>query len=358
MPPRLSQLSEEHWFEDENERLAYDERLSKMEILPPKFIGDGVLPDEKYPKIWRLIDIQGLRPFLYMRERYYPGFVAAAYTTLYIQDGLNDEGNGRFVLGFTLGGHSYEFPLTTLANIWGLKDEGVTFKGDNNPYGTWNEFNKLDAIRGLRLEHVAPGKYAISRMSIDHRLLLYVLSYMLLPRKNNHGSASEEDLLILWAMIQEKQIHWPYLMAYRMLRYSQGKATSFLGHAHLWTRIFEIAPLDLTREEDVEPEISHAISSKNIHQMRRNLVDHVGVAEDVGVGGMEDIQPRVETDVPAQIPTETGVPPQFQPDIAEFVRKCFEDMWSMMTEGFTRLSDRIDRLDTHMISQDTDLRNL
>ncbi|MED6122482.1 hypothetical protein PIB30_040212 [Stylosanthes scabra] len=346
LPPRLSQLPEERWFEDDNERLAYDERLSKMEILPPKFIGDGVLPDEKYPEFWRLIDIQGLRPFLYMRESFPHPYVAAWLGFSGLQDGLNDEGNRRFVLGFRLGGRSYEFPLTTLANIWGLKDEGVTFKGGNNPHGTWNEFNKLDAIRGLRLEHAALGKYAISRMSTDHRLLLYVL----LPRKSNHGSASEEDLLILWAMVQEKQIHWPYLMAHRMLRYSQGKATSFLGHAHLWKRIFEIAPLDLTREEDVEPEISHAISSKNIHQMRRNLVDHVNVAEDAG--------PRVETDALSQIPTETGVPPQFQPDIAEFVRKGFEDMRSMMTEGFARLSDRIDQLDTHMISQDIDLRNL
>ncbi|MED6164269.1 hypothetical protein PIB30_088062 [Stylosanthes scabra] len=214
----------------------------------------------------------------------------------------------------------------------------------------WNEFNKLDAIRGLRLEHATSGKYAISRMSTDHRLLLYVLSYVLLPRKSNHGSASEEDLLILWAMVQEKQIHWPYLIAHRMLRYSERKATSFLGHAHLWTRIFEIAPLDLTREEDMEPEISHAISSKNIHQMQRNLVNHANVAEDAGVDAMAGAQPR--------IPAETGVPPQFQPNIAEFVRKGFEDMQSMMTEGFARLSDRIDRLDTHMVSQDTDLRNL
>ncbi|MED6162052.1 hypothetical protein PIB30_066701 [Stylosanthes scabra] len=301
MPPHLSQMPEERWFEDDNERLAYDECLSKMEILPPKFIGDGVLPDEKYPEFWRLIDIQGLRPFLYMRESFPYPYVAAW-------------------LGFSecrLGGRSYEFPLSTLATVWGLKDEGITFKGGNNPHGMWNEFNKLDAIRGLRLEHATSGKYAISRMSTDHRLLLYVLSYVLLPRKSNHGSASEEDLLILWAMVQEKQIHWPYLMAHRILKYSQGKATSFLGHPHLWTRIFEIAQLDLMREDDVEPEISHAISSKNIHQMRRNL-----------------------------------------PDIAEFVWKGFEDMRSMMTEGFARLSDRIDRLDLHMASQDTDLRNL
>ncbi|MED6185439.1 hypothetical protein PIB30_057100 [Stylosanthes scabra] len=104
-------------------------------------------------------------------------------------------------------------------------------------------------------------------------------------------------------------------MAYRMLRYSQGKATSFLGHAHLWTRIFKIVPLDLTREEDVEPAISHAISSKNIYQMRRNLVDHFGVAENARVDAMADAQPRVETDAPAQIPTETGVPPNHDTDL-------------------------------------------
>ncbi|MED6211177.1 hypothetical protein PIB30_071192 [Stylosanthes scabra] len=152
-------------------------------------------------------------------------------------------------------------------------------------------------------------------------------------------------------MVQEKQIHWPYLMAHRMLN-------SFLGHAHLWTRIFEIAPLDLTREDDVEPEISHAISSKNIHQIRRNLVGQADIAEDAGIDAMVGAQPRVETGTPSQIPAETEVPPRFQPDIAEFVRKDFEDMRSMMIEGFTRLSDRIDRLDIHMVSQDADLRSL
>ncbi|MED6212671.1 hypothetical protein PIB30_085749 [Stylosanthes scabra] len=154
MPPHLSQLPEERWFDDANEKLAYDERLSRMGILPPKFIGDGVLPDEKYSEFWRLIDIQGLRPFLYMRERicrYYPRFIAATYTTMFIRDNLNDNGIGGFVFGFRLGGRTYEFSLSDLATVWGLKDEGVTFKGGNNPHGSWNEFNKLDAIRVLTM---------------------------------------------------------------------------------------------------------------------------------------------------------------------------------------------------------------
>ncbi|MED6223880.1 hypothetical protein PIB30_078443 [Stylosanthes scabra] len=333
MPPRLSQLPEERWFDNDNKKLAYDKRLSKMEILPPKLIGDGVLPDENTRSFGDSLTSKACA--------HSSTCVRGLSISIYLSDVV--------------------FPILMLLLGWdflNLQNEGITFKGGNNPHGTWNEFNKLDVIRGLWLEHAAPRKYAINRMSTDHRLLLYVLSYMLLPRKSNHGSASEEDLLILWAMVQEKQIHWPYLIAHRMLRYSRGKPTSFLAHAYLWMRIFEIAPLDLTREDDVEPKISHAISSKNIYQMRRNLVDHVGVAKDAGVDAMADAQPQVETDAPAQIPIETGVPPQFQPDIAEFVRKGFEDMRSMMTEGFARLSDHIDRLDTHMISQDTDLRNL
>ncbi|MED6212236.1 hypothetical protein PIB30_081320, partial [Stylosanthes scabra] len=190
--PRLSQTPVEWWFAEDDERTTYDERLSRMEILPPKYIGDGVLLDKKYPEFWRLIDIQGLRPFLYMRGRYYPHFVAAAFTTIFIRE---DEDEGKeFALGFRLGGREYKFTLAALVTAWGLKDEGDTFKGGNYPLGTWNEFSKATTVRELRLEYAALGKYAVSRMSTDHRLLLYVLSYVLLPRKSNHGTATEEDL--------------------------------------------------------------------------------------------------------------------------------------------------------------------
>ncbi|MED6177335.1 hypothetical protein PIB30_097228 [Stylosanthes scabra] len=327
----------------------------------PKYIGDGVLPDENYPEFWRLVDIQGLRPFLYTRGRYYPRFIAATFTTIFIRDD-EDEGE-EFALGFRLGGREYKFTLVALATAWGLKDEGDTFKGGNYPLGTWNEFSKAMAVREPRLEYAAPGKYAVSRMSTDHRLLLYVLSYILLPRKSNHGTATEEDLLILWAIVNEKQIHWPYLMAHRMLRYSQGKATSFLGLAHLWTGLFEIAPLDLSREEVVNPGSANIITSKNINQMRMNLVDQADAAEGVGEEAagdmpMPDTQPQPTIGTSSQVPTETEVPSQEQSEVIEFMRKGFEDMRMMMSEGFTRLPERIDGLDTHMTSQDVDIRSL
>ncbi|MED6165399.1 hypothetical protein PIB30_099193 [Stylosanthes scabra] len=68
-PPRLSQMPVDSWFEEDDERTAYHERLSVLEILVPKHLADNVLPEEEYPGFWRLIDIQGVRQFLFMRER-------------------------------------------------------------------------------------------------------------------------------------------------------------------------------------------------------------------------------------------------------------------------------------------------
>ncbi|MED6153022.1 hypothetical protein PIB30_097550, partial [Stylosanthes scabra] len=94
-----------------------------------------------------------------------------------------------------------------------------------------------------------------------------------------------------------------------------------------------------------------------------NLVGQEDAAEDTGEEAardmpMPDIQPQPTIRTSSQVPTETEVPPQEQSDVIEFVRKGFEEMWTMMTEGFTRLSERIDSFDTHMDNQDVDIRSL
>ncbi|MED6177623.1 hypothetical protein PIB30_099919 [Stylosanthes scabra] len=277
-PLRLSQTPVELWFEEEDELTDFDECPSKMEILPPKYIGDGVLSDAKYPEFWRLIDIQGLRPFLYTR-----------------------------------GSREFKFTHATLAAAWGLRNGGDTFKGGNHPL--------------------------VSRMSTDHRLLLYVLSYVLLPWKSNHGTATEEDLLILW------------------------QSTSFLALAHLWIGLFEIASLDLSCEEVVNPGSANIITSKNINQMRRNLIDQADVAEGVGEEAAEDMpmpdtQPQPTVGTSSQFPIGSEVPVQDQPELVELMRNGFKEMRVRLSDMFTGLSDRIDGLEAHMTSQDTDIRGL
>ncbi|MED6215172.1 hypothetical protein PIB30_110769, partial [Stylosanthes scabra] len=68
-PPRLSQMPVESWFEEDDQRTAYQERLSRMEILVPKHLAADVLPEAEFQEFWRLIDVQGLRQFISLRER-------------------------------------------------------------------------------------------------------------------------------------------------------------------------------------------------------------------------------------------------------------------------------------------------
>ncbi|MED6160219.1 hypothetical protein PIB30_049311 [Stylosanthes scabra] len=114
-----------------------------------------------------------------------------------------------------------------------------------------------------------------------------------------------------------------------------------------------MAPLDLSREEVVTPDSANVITSKNTNQMRRNLVGQADAAEDAGEEAARDM-PMMDT----QPQPTVGTSSQEQSEVIEFVRKGFEEMQMMMSEGFTRLSERIDSLDTHMTSQDVDIRSL
>ncbi|MED6227470.1 hypothetical protein PIB30_113897, partial [Stylosanthes scabra] len=59
----------ESWFEEDDERTAYQERLSRMEILVPKYLVADVLPEAEFQEFWQFIDVQGLRQFIQLRER-------------------------------------------------------------------------------------------------------------------------------------------------------------------------------------------------------------------------------------------------------------------------------------------------
>ncbi|MED6182461.1 hypothetical protein PIB30_028590 [Stylosanthes scabra] len=208
-----------------------------MQIIPPKYVGDGAIPEDRYPEFWRLIDVQGLRITRGLLRQPLPLSPSMINSTM--RDRV------PFIC-VSFMGQTFKFPLDRIAEAWGLRNASTTFREGSSPHSEWNEFEKMDAARALRLYPALSGKYCISRMTTTHRLLLYAISYMLVPRKSNHGSATEEDLILLWAMINEKEINWPYLMAHKLVDYSHGKVNSALGLPHLWSKVFPLIPLDVS----------------------------------------------------------------------------------------------------------------
>ncbi|MED6208954.1 hypothetical protein PIB30_049901 [Stylosanthes scabra] len=213
----------------------------------------------------------------------------------------------------------------------------------------------MDAARALRLDPAAAGKYHISRMTTVHRLLLYAISYMLMPRKSNHGTATEEDLILLWAMMNEKQVNWPYLMAHKLVNYSHCKVNSALGLPHLWTKVFQMIPLDVSQEEFTASKLEFAITPKHINQMRRDLDNSDGAEEDVQE---RNVRPRTDVGSSLQAPREAGETSHGQPNYMEILLKGFEALQARVDEGFTKLTDRIDSIDISLISQAEEIQML
>ncbi|MED6111136.1 hypothetical protein PIB30_049711 [Stylosanthes scabra] len=104
-------------------------------------------------------------------------------------------------------------------------------------------------------------------MSTDHRLLHYMLSYLWLSRKGNHGALTEED-----AMVEETELNWPYLLAYRLMHYASSSLEPSLGHNMLWTKIFEHFKFDLSDEEVIYITEENAITSRSLNKMGRGAV--------------------------------------------------------------------------------------
>ncbi|MED6153923.1 hypothetical protein PIB30_106818 [Stylosanthes scabra] len=51
-------------------------------------------------------------------------------------------------------------------------------------------------------------KLTVGLLSVEHRLLHYFITYMLVPRSGNHGLILDEDLEIMWRMVNGQQINW------------------------------------------------------------------------------------------------------------------------------------------------------
>ncbi|XLS45968.1 hypothetical protein HN51_002833 [Arachis hypogaea] len=97
----------------------------------------------------------------------------------------------------------------------------------------------------------AIGNISCSDLGNEQRILLYLFSYMLIPRKHNHGILFNEDILVLWTMVTGKEINWPYFMVHHILEMKKGKSSVGLGYACQWTKIFTWLEIDLSEEKSV-----------------------------------------------------------------------------------------------------------
>ncbi|MED6165526.1 hypothetical protein PIB30_100368 [Stylosanthes scabra] len=246
-PPQLSQLPLRKWFATKEVWEDFQNFYSKMPILPPRFLSEGLLPEDKYPKFWELLDFQGLRPLLFTRERYYPRMMAAISTTFRVHNGIyNKEGDGEFRLRFRLAGFKDTLALDQLSSILGLENSRVLFKGGGEVPKKLKSFSSEGAVQRLRVSRIGGGK------------------------RGNHGVLTEEDLIILWAMVEKVKLNWPCLIVRHLVNCTTScLVNTGLGHGVLWTKIFEHLGIDLSGEEAALVDDKNTITTRHLNKMGR-----------------------------------------------------------------------------------------
>ncbi|MED6153252.1 hypothetical protein PIB30_100089 [Stylosanthes scabra] len=140
-PPPLSQLPLRKWFTSNEIWKSYLDTFSKLPVLQPRYLPEGLIPEDKFEVFWEIADHQDLKSLLHMRERYYPRMMRVVATTLQLNDSLDNVGDGEFYLRFWIAGVTYTITLDELASVWGLRSEGLRYKGGNNlprKYAHWD----------------------------------------------------------------------------------------------------------------------------------------------------------------------------------------------------------------------------
>ncbi|MED6132887.1 hypothetical protein PIB30_022966 [Stylosanthes scabra] len=176
-------------------------------------------------------------------------------------------------------------------------------------------------------------------MSTDHRLLHYMLSYLWLPRIGNHGALTEEDVFIMRAMVEETELNWPYLLAYRLMHYASSSLEPSLGHVMLWTKIFEHFEFDLSDEEVIYVTEENAITSRSLNKMGR--------------GTVVDRKGKKNKAVPRMLPPNP-VTPEFMEMFAEKMHTISVD-WDKKME---RVDKRLKVIESRIASQAEEFQSL
>ncbi|MED6214101.1 hypothetical protein PIB30_099737 [Stylosanthes scabra] len=144
-----------------------------------------------------------------------------------------------------------------------------------------------------------------------------MLSYVWLPRKGNHGTLSEEDLIILWSMVEKIELNWPYLIAHHLMNYTMSQVELGLGHDMLWTKVFEHFGIDLSGENAIPIDDGNAITSKHLNRMR--ICTKATVEED-------DVDEAVDEDVSRQSGASSAT--QFPPELMELFSQSVQPFHS------------------------------
>ncbi|VFR03253.1 unnamed protein product [Cuscuta campestris] len=189
------------WFDSEEERTRFLTFFSKRVVAPPRIIPECYPELQGYDDLDAQLHQAGLWPFVSRaRKEINPALIRAFYSNIRCED---DE------LYSLVKSTPIELTVEQLGRIAGLPIPG----DDVSHYGgeDWvlnNEGLILNELGITELIRHASGRPTIHSANPESRLVLYIVSRIIKPRKHDHTIMSGEDLKLVHAIMHSAPINW------------------------------------------------------------------------------------------------------------------------------------------------------
>ncbi|MED6123329.1 hypothetical protein PIB30_048124 [Stylosanthes scabra] len=200
------------------------------------------------------------------------------------------------------------------------------------------DFNNYIINFGPRSE-ITPRKMPTKSMSDEHRLLHYLLVWIILPRSNNHGIVINDDLVIMRALYSGVKINWSYFIAHHMGKLKDGPTTARLRYMFLWTKIFKHFNIDLSTTKEKILKDTNCINLTTLHQMGRCLGNQAQPQQ-----GPQQVEEEHKEQAHENIGSSYNAP---QPSILDLMQEI-QRMNVNMTTNFLSIDRRFARVDNRI----------
>ncbi|MED6166296.1 hypothetical protein PIB30_107883 [Stylosanthes scabra] len=240
-PPQDHPLAQ--WFYNKEDFDLYHSDFASRKVIPPRYLEPNFFDQHYYPNLLGILVRQNLVNCMKIKDSFYPDLIAIAYTTLDVEFEEDD-----LVFSFKIGKNTYALESNELSATWQLDYVGEKVDSGNASEDFRRNYSKENVYIMFNVPIGTP-KPTVGLLSVEHHLLHYFITYMLVPRSGNHGLILDEDLEIRWRMVNGQQINW----------------------AILWTAIFKYVGIDLSQADKKRLGYNNCIDTHVLNHMKRNI---------------------------------------------------------------------------------------
>ena len=136
-------------------------------------------------------------------------------------------------------------------------------------------YNKMTTYRGMLLDptRILRNRLGVGGLTVEDKILVYIITYILVPRSNNHAQVTDDNLQIIYGFKSRIQMNQLLLMDNIMLKSRQLLDYEF-SYAVLTSRFIDYFNIDVSNDIIDFTKASNEITERHLKKLGMTYVDH------------------------------------------------------------------------------------